>query len=62
MKWISVKDRMPQLGVETLFTDTESITVGHLINNHKIACYYSKIDFEDITHWLPLPKPPEGVK
>lgn len=58
MKWISVKD-IPSREDGYLLYGHEGITVGAY--NHKNKCFYSYDDRYDseITHWMPLPKPPE---
>ena len=60
--WISVKDRMPEEGVDVL-------VYGYIYLNRKGA----DVDFVDresgnffyyddgrVTHWRPLPEPPKG--
>ena len=42
-EWISVKDKMPEDGKEVLFSDGISMIA------------YA----QDVTHWMPLPEPPE---
>ncbi len=60
MKWISVKDRLPENNVEVLTYGKSDIEIENFLNSvfyfHDDGC-----DFPDmtITHWMPLPKPPE---
>lgn len=60
MEWISVKDKEP---------DSEVIAIGY--QNEMIIGYVSKLEdgdfccesdgafLSDVTHWMPLPKPPK---
>lgn len=53
MKWISVKDRLPEYPIKVLcFTTNEKIMVMGRIKEWNINKY-------NITHWMPLPEPPE---
>jgi len=62
-EWISVKDRMPEDGKEVLFCDGSSIMVGRYNGDEK---FWELTDANmiayavDITHWMPLPEPPES--
>jgi hypothetical protein len=61
-QWISVKDRLPE-------QDDEAMSVlisGEGWHNYEVAyfgptAWYDKYDdvVEGVTHWMPLPKPPE---
>jgi len=69
-KWISVKDRLPEDGVEVLITDGENIDVsfceltyfGDDPNEMEWFGRISPWHFGNITHWMPLPELPKGVK
>jgi len=57
MEWISVKDRLPEIGVEVLIYEP-----GCLIQiNFRDDDDYWDCDgvVSRITHWMPLPKPPK---
>jgi hypothetical protein len=61
MEWISVKDRLPEDGKDYLVTDGDACMVAVYKNGIKKwdffvydHCWYS----EDVTHWMPLPPPP----
>jgi len=65
--WISVEDRLPENGQDVLLVhmirdDASSIMSGWVDNNYWFEnCYYGKaarIPASDITHWMPLPSPP----
>jgi hypothetical protein len=64
-EWISVKDRVPPIGkaVLTYFPEAKYCTCFN-------AAWYDGEDFwfdmdgspvRGITHWMPLPEPPESV-
>ena len=57
-EWISVKDRMPEEGVDVLVYgeichNKKGIEVDFVKNGDFVACD------EDVTHWMPLPEPPK---
>lgn len=69
-KWISVKDRLPELqdrgpdenpdSGPVLVTDGKCIEIGVI---WKYGTYESfkpnyREDFEEVTHWMPLPEAP----
>ena len=67
MDWISVDDRMPKNTKSILAWGTQSSPyTGHRTEVYK--CSYSKCNndwvlprnytLEDVTHWMPIPKPP----
>jgi hypothetical protein len=75
--WISVKDRLPDVGFHVLIYGTfHTQTVGylrasvshgvetkgrywHVAHNTQKGCNWP---FEGVTHWMPLPEPPKGVR
>lgn len=66
MEWISVK-RDPQNDTEILMTYNDLVMEGMFSNGkfyHPSLCAHIKgycdcDEQEGITHWMPLPKPPE---
>ena len=56
-RWISVEERLPEIGVGVLAIDDDGIAV-HWWDRHrwcsKKACHTCP------THWMPLPPGPEG--
>ena len=60
-KWISVKDRLPNSGTGVLvFTDDYCAYTAHYdgywwLSGEPTLSY-------NVTHWMPLPEPPEEAK
>jgi hypothetical protein len=56
MQWISIKDRLPACDKEVLCTEGENVFIGRLED-----IGWSGYDFMscDVTHWMPIPKPPK---
>lgn len=59
-KWISVKDRLPDLDVEVLIFNGE-IYKGFRTDMYGpwIWTHYDYMPTHDVTHWIPLPEPPK---
>lgn len=64
-EWISVKDRLPEdpenqfSELRHIITDGKTVTVSTFVYWPPwtwILPHYMK----EVTHWMPLPKPPEG--
>jgi len=69
-KWISVKDRLPEVYDGVLVTDGEIVTAAERHDffdsgigwtGHRFGGHEWQWDFDDsfITHWMPLPEPPK---
>lgn len=67
MKWISVKDRLPERGIEVLiYVNCKWIVpyrilarLGYKYDNSKVFnTGDDKIDLDEVSHWTPLPPPP----
>jgi hypothetical protein len=68
--WISVEDRLPEVGVDVLVfpikmhLDDDPVYTGHRVKNH--AGYFNYIWagsiylIRGVTHWMPLPEPPKA--
>jgi hypothetical protein len=56
--WISVKDRMPEEGVDVLvYLNRKDADVDFVDRESGNFFYY---DEGEVTHWRPLPEPPES--
>lgn len=70
MEWISVKDRLPELDTFILSTDGEIVatTIRQISdqddeetwNYFTSGCGCCDSDMKNVTHWMPLPKPPRN--
>lgn len=63
MKWISVKDKLPEKQTRVLLFDNGGF--GILTGRIGSAGWYLEgglDEFANITHWMPLPEPPEDKK
>lgn len=64
-EWISVKDRLPELGTDVLcFDQLEGMHVQRLEKDTLCGTvwfdYYDQgINLDWVTHWMPLPEPPK---
>lgn len=65
-EWISVKDKLPDLEEEVLACAGEQkfgrqIRVAYLHDGLSGVywTYYDYMEWHDVTHWMPLLKPPE---
>ena len=56
--WISVEERMPHYGERVLITEGHAVFEASLSISHKwVRCGIGWA--EGVTHWMPLPEPPE---
>ncbi|EHK90554.1 DUF551 domain-containing protein [Aggregatibacter actinomycetemcomitans] len=63
--WIKCEDRLPEDWSEVLFAiktpESESgwlIRTGSYFDDSLEFCSFDGVQFEGVTHWKPLPKPP----
>jgi len=69
MNWISVKDKVPNLNAFVLSTDGNLVSITSYEYNEHIQEYYWNYlssgcgccdkDMPNVTHWMPLPEPPQ---
>ena len=60
-KWISVKDRLPEANVLVLcrWDDFEGSYYGFARYQQHGSWYVANEGMPKVTHWMPLPEPPE---
>jgi hypothetical protein len=60
-EWISVKDMLPVSGKINLVSNGKGVTTGSYEDFYQEFILYNTVDrkIEDVTHWMPLPNPPE---
>jgi hypothetical protein len=65
MEWISVKDRLPEIGQSIIFFCVDHIRAGKYyatfsdnsdLGFYDLCCNY---DFDNVTHWMPIPQFPK---
>lgn len=63
MEWISVKDKLPQEFKRVLvysdFGIDSKVFEGGIFYDGETHCYCPIGKVDGVTHWMPLPKPPE---
>lgn len=64
-EWVSVEDRLPTPGERVIATDEQFVGEGYIDSCCRWYRYggfeWRFFDIErDVTHWMPLPEPPEG--
>ena len=61
-EWINAKNRLPAVLSRVLVYDPDEgyCTIAEGYKNGWALEDFSMGGFEKITHWMPLPKPPEG--
>lgn len=60
MEWISIKDQLPEIAEDVLIHERglQEPYVGWR-TGESWSSYNEYMDQKDITHWMPLPKPPQ---
>ena len=62
-KWISVDEALPEDCTEVLIYDKEcGIIMGWYNEKYKLWSADFVCELETVTHWQPLPEPPEAKK
>lgn len=66
MKWISVKDKLPPINKLILVFELYELRLNScgykiaFLNNEGCFEYGDGQECDNVTHWLPLPRPPGG--
>lgn len=62
-KWISVNDRLPDDGQVVLFHERGGVIYcaeySVVVDGHAWCIDHYDFEANDVTHWMPLPDPPE---
>ena len=59
-RWIPVSERLPENGNTLLFlTKYDGVRMGHLMVDGWQTNNYINFSRTAVTHWMPLPQPPE---
>ncbi len=66
MKWISVKERLPEDDIDLIVcTNTFYMGIGWYYPQTKKWDFeiqkHTEADLGEVTHWMPMPPPPEVV-
>jgi hypothetical protein len=61
MKWVSVEDKLPETGQKVLTCDSSKRVFYCVKMENNFKVHYTVWDHSGVTHWMPLPEPPEDV-
>jgi hypothetical protein len=62
-KWISVKDKLPEIIVNVLcYNEYSQMTIGHLSFSKDMFLDDHVHEIEKVTHWMPLPEAPNDFE
>ena len=61
--WIPCSERMPRGGIFVLVVGSDGIVFMASVEGDHWGSYdgYLPYEYEEITHWMPLPEPPKGA-
>ncbi len=60
-EWISVKDRLPDVGIDVLVYYRNECDVARYSDTYR--CFFAGMyPCENVTHWMPLPKTPKETE
>lgn len=61
-EWISVKDRLPESGKEGVLMALlwGGVDIGWCEDGSWCSEFVNEYEDGEVTHWMPLPKPPKG--
>ena len=59
-EWISVAERLPDVGCDVLFVcENKNYGVGAYSDTYR-DFFSGQFPVKGVTHWMPLPEPPKG--
>jgi hypothetical protein len=66
-KWISVEERLPEVGKEVLICDARDSFLGMFsleeMKSDEVYYWFDgdgwRLPSDEVTHWMPLPEPPK---
>jgi hypothetical protein len=59
--WISVEDRLPEPETDILISDGRLVRMSFLYEDYSGHCFANDdLLLDEITHWMPLPEPPDS--
>jgi len=66
VKWISVNESLPEINARVIVCNQHgNIYINSIVVQNGLAdsTWLSQIDndYEEVTHWMPLPKPPKKL-
>ena len=61
-EWISVKDRLPESGKESVLIALRwgEVDIGWCEDGRWRSEFVSEYEDGEVTHWMPIPQPPKG--
>ena len=59
-EWISVEERLPEVGREVLATRNERDCFVVMYSDTYKGFFSGQFPVKGVTHWMPLPRPPKG--
>lgn len=61
--WIDVDNVLPRYNIDVLVArKTGKVTMAYCGKNDNFKSCRTDYEFNDVTHWMPLPKPPKVVE
>lgn len=60
-KWISVEERLPETETSVLVCTERGYIFLSWASNEDVFWFYNEDEDDRVTHWQPLPEPPEEI-